>query len=237
MKISIIIPTLNEEKYLKKTIQNIFECAENPNDLEILVIDAGSCDQTLESIRDLEVQTFSKPEFALKKYESLNFGIQNSTGEYLIFLDADTKLPKAFDSLIKSKLSRKNIVGGAFEFSFERPDWKLYLLQLLNRARYRLRKTYYGDQAIFCKREAAISIGGYPKKELMESAYFCDKLMRAGKLSLIRTPVKTSPRRFNENGFFKVFWFDFVMWIRFGLNLPVEQYGKSYWGLNMKSNG
>ncbi len=236
-KISIIIPTLNEEKFLPKTIECIFQHAKNTDYLEVLVVDAGSTDQTVRIAEELEAKVFSKPEFQLKKYQSLNHGISCAKGETLIFLDADTILPKEFDLKVLKALEQPQVVGGAFEFSFENSDWKLSLLQLFNRIRYRFGQMYYGDQAIYCSKSAAESIGGYPEKELMESAYFCKRLLSVGKLRLIKSPVKTSARRFNNYGFFKVFWFDFTMWIRFGLGLSVDEYGKKYWSVNMSSDG
>ena len=237
ISISIIIPTLNEEKYLARTIEHIYAHAEAEKHLEILVIDAGSVDRTLESINDFEIKTFSREEFIGKKYASLNFGLQQSTGEVVLFLDADTLLPKGFDTQIHKKFQQTGVVGGAFEFSFIHPDWKLKVVELLNRIRYRFGQLYYGDQAVFCLRNVAIEVGGFPEKELMESAFFCKRLLKAGKLRLIKSPVKTSPRRFNESGFFKVTWFDISMWIRFVFNFPVEQYGKQYWKMNVKSDG
>ncbi len=235
--ISIIIPTLNEERYLSKTIECIFKNVERPEGLEILVIDAGSSDRTIQIAEQLGVKVVCKPEFVLKKYQSLNHGIAHAEGKALVFLDADTMLPKGFDSMVVNTLDKQGVVGGAFEFSFDRLNWKLFLLQKFNRIRYRFGHMYYGDQAIFCRRESAEELGGYPEKELMESAYFCKRLLTIGKLQLIKSPVKTSARRFNDHGFFKVFWFDFIMWIRFGLNLSVEEYGKKYWGLNLQTNG
>ncbi len=235
--ISIIIPTLNEEKYLLPTINQIYSGAVHIDAIEILVIDAGSEDNTLTSIKHLEVMMYSKPEFVLKKYESLNFGISQAKGRVLIFLDADTMLPKEFDQYILQRIDLHKIVGGAFEFSFDRTDWKLWTVQWINRIRYRFGKMYYGDQAVFCKRETAVKIGGFPEVELMESAYFCSKLKKEGKLVLIKKAVKTSPRRFLENGFFKTLWFDIMMWIRFVLTLSPSQYGKTYWKWNLKSNG
>ena len=236
-KISIIIPTLNEEKYLPQTIECIFKHAEHPTNLEVLVIDAGSSDRTIQVAEELGVKVFLKPEFVLKKYQSLNYGMSTARGKALIFLDADTILPEDFDKKVISVLKHPKVVGGAFEFSFDRLDWKLYLLQKFNRIRYRFGHMYYGDQGVFCWKETAEKVGGYPQKELMESAYFCKRLLTAGKLRLIKSPVKTSARRFNTYGFFKVFWFDFMMWIRFGLNLSVEEYGKRYWRLNLGSDG
>ena len=236
INISVIIPTLNERNFLTQTILGIISQADHPEQIEILVIDAGSTDGTLDTIKDFRVRVFSNDEFALKKFKSLNFGIKQAHGEIVVFLDADTMLPKGFDRLIIEKLQLHNVVGGAFEFSFNQSDWKLKLIELLNRIRYRLDKIYYGDQAVFCKKKVAEEVGGFPSKELMESAFFCKKLLKVGDLRLIRSPIKTSPRRFNENGFFKVTWFDVTMWIRFVLNFSVEEYGKKYWGVNLKSD-
>ena len=237
MNISIIIPTLNEEAYLRKTILHTLEAASDPDSIEFIVVDAGSKDQTIASVDDLNLQTYLHPEFALQKFKSLNLGIEKAAGEVLIFLDADTSLPDGFDSLIKRKLTNPNVVGGAFEFSFRDPDWKLWLLQVSNRIRYRFGQIFYGDQAIFCMTNAAKEIGGYPQKKLMESAYFCQELKKVGTLTLIKSPVSTSPRRFNENGFFKSTWFDIMMWLRFVFKLPVDSYGAKYWGVNLKSDG
>lgn len=234
-KIAIIIPTLNEAKYVPHTISELLDKAASPDELEILVIDAGSSDGTLQSIKSLKTKSFSKPEFIFKKYESLNFGIREAKADSLLFLDADTILPKHFDRLIEDKLRDSKVVGGAFEFSFTRTDWKLAMLQVINRIRYRLGKMYYGDQAIFCRMSVAEKIGGFPAKELMESAYFCRALRNEGRMVLIKEPVRTSPRRFDQLGFFRTFWFDFMMWLLFILNIPVSRYGRKYWGFNIKA--
>ncbi|WP_421763712.1 glycosyltransferase [Ekhidna sp.] len=233
--ISIIIPTLNEEEYLRKTTLHTINKSFNRDELELIIVDAGSRDDTLESIKDLDVTIFSKPEFALKKFESLNYGVSKSHGELIIFLDADTLLPNHFDDLIESKMRQNNVVGGAFEFAFERPDWKLSLVTILNRIRYRFGKIFYGDQAVFVKKEVLDEIGGVPEEPLMETAYLCKALRKRGKLTIIRPALKTSARRFKTYGFFNVAWFDLNMLIRFNLGLSVSSYAKKYWGKNLKT--
>lgn len=235
--ISIIIPTLNECHFLKGTIEDLLKKSRDPDQLEIIVVDSGSTDGTLESIKSLKVYSFLEPSFKLKKCASLNYGIEKAKGDFLLFLDADTTLPKEFDLLIQEKLKNPSIVGGAFEFAFGNPDWKLKLIQFVNRIRYRFSNIYYGDQAVFCSRKVALEVGGYPEKRLMEAAFFCQKLMKVGKLSLIKSPIKTSARRFLDHGFFRICWFDFIMWFRFVLNFSVDEYGEKYWSKNLKSNG
>ena len=153
--------------------------------------------------------------------------------EVVLFLDADTLLPKGFDEKIRNVLQRKGIVGGAFEMRFETPDFKLQVLSILNSIRYRIWKTYYGDQAIFCLRDQAHKVGGFPEA-LMEAAHFCRALSKSGRLVLIKERVITSPRRFVENGFWNVLWFDVRMWIRFVLNLDLKQHRSNYWKTNLQ---
>ncbi|MEM6735230.1 MAG: glycosyltransferase [Bacteroidota bacterium] len=229
--LSVIIPTLNEENFLRRTIKHLFVNASHIEKLEILVIDAGSSDKTVASVQDLPVQVFVEPTFKLQKHESLNFGIKKSRGEILVFLDADTLVPKHFDSLILDIMKKKHSVGGAFEMNFVEPDLKLSLLSKLNAVRYRIWKTFYGDQAIFCKREVAIAVGGF-SNTLMEAAYFCRSMKKQGNLCLINQPVETSARRFNKEGFWKVLWFDVKIWIRFILGRSLKNKAKDYWKIH-----
>ncbi|MEM7297446.1 MAG: glycosyltransferase [Bacteroidota bacterium] len=232
MEISIIIPTLNEEELLAKTIEHTLKFASSSSHLEIIVVDAGSTDQTLQSVQNLPVTVYSKPEFSLKKSESLNFGIEKSNGSVLLFLDADTLLPECFDELILEKLANPKVVGGGFAMKFDRADWRLKTLTLINWMRYTLWKTFYGDQAIYCRKEAAVAIGGF-SATLMEAAYFCRALKKHGKLAVIYTPVISSSRRFYEHGILTVTWFDIRMWGRFVLGLDLESFRERYWKTNL----
>lgn len=218
--------------YLDDTIEHTLACAQNPEDLEFIVVDAGSNDGTLESIKHRNISTFERPDFALKKYESMNFGVGQSSGSVILFLDADTMLPRDFDQSIKRVLPREGVIGGAFEFSFTNPRLSHYLVTIFNRFRYRLSSIFYGDQALYVKKEVLLEVGGVPAESLMETAFLCKNLLKRGKLELIHPGIKTSPRRFEEGGFFKVAWFDINMLIRFNLGLSVAKYAEGYWGKN-----
>ncbi|MEO9482973.1 MAG: glycosyltransferase [Ekhidna sp.] len=233
--ISIVIPTLNEVANLNQTIEYTNSQSAHPERMEFIVVDSGSDDGTMESIQDTEILVFSKPEFVLKKYQSLNYGLEKASGDLVLFLDADTLLPKHFDLSIVKALENEEVVGGAFEFAFRKPDVKLSILTLVNRIRYRLDKAYYGDQAIFARKATLNLISGVPAEALMEAAYLCKALRKQGKLALIKPGIRTSPRRFNEHGFFKVVWFDFNMFIRFNLGLPVSGYANKYWSKNLNN--
>ncbi len=229
--ISIIIPVLNEEQRIASTITHALDVAFSPGNIEIIVVDAGSADRTVLSI-PAGCRLFQDAALAGRKYASLNLGIKQSNGNILVFLDADTLLPDNFDKEIMELLRTPGVVGGAFELEFSKSSLRLNLLQVLNQVRYRFHKEYFGDQAVFCRRKAAVEIGGFPIEPIMESAYFCRKLAKTGTLKLIRASVKTSARRFEENGFWKVFLFDLKVWLRFRLGLPTGKYGYTYWRVN-----
>ena len=229
MSLSIVVPTLNEVDFLKETLIHLLEMAYEPDQLEVIVIDSGSTDDTLESIKSLPCTTFTRTDFIHKKYASLNFGLSKSNGDIVMFLDADTLLPQNFDQLIKAVLSKSNVAGGAFEFEFLSRNFSLWVVQIVNRLRYRIEQSYYGDQSVFCRKEIAEKMGGIPEKALMESAYFCRELRKIGRLKLIKQTVETSSRRFTEHGIWKVLWFDTRMWIRFLLGMDVDRFGKRYW--------
>ncbi|MEM6829363.1 MAG: glycosyltransferase [Bacteroidota bacterium] len=232
-KISVIIPTLNEFEYLPGTVRQLLGAAKHPDQLELIVIDSGSSDGTIGSVESLPVTVFEKPEFALKKFASLNYGIHEAKGNILIFLDADTLLPYHFDVYVLKTLKQRKTVGGAFEFAFDSLNFWLRLIMLVNRFRYRMDGIYFGDQAIFCSRKVAIEVGGFPENELMDAAFFCRRLRKKGKMRLVRKHAVTSSRRFTENGCIRVFWFDFTMWLRFHFFRKTTAQRETYWRFNL----
>jgi glycosyltransferase involved in cell wall biosynthesis len=225
--LSIIIPTLNEEAYIGNTLKKCLQHAKNQ--VEIIVVDAGSTDRTIEEIKRFNVRYYQKPEFMYKKYLSLNFGLKESRGDVVLFLDADTTLPMHYDDWIFRAFKEKKCIAGGFSFQFDSEKWFYRFFGFANQQRTRLEKIFNGDQALFCKRETALSVGGYPKSNLMESALFCRLLKKSGCLCLIHQPILTSVRRFENHGFFNVLWFDIKMWIRFKLRLSVSDFGDAYW--------
>ena len=231
MRLSIIIPTLNEALNIKKTLDTLLERADEAP-YEIIIIDCGSVDNTLKEIGHPEVVTIVNPKLSGKKCRALRMATNIAQGEVLFFLDADTLVPPHFDTAIKTALKDSQVVGGAFEFAFDRFSLPLFFITLANRVRYRFRKRFYGDQGIFMRRDAYLKAGGWPERSLLEAAYLCRNLQKVGKLKLLRKTTLTSSRRFTEGGVWKVFAHDMRIWGRdlFGMN--VEKYATDYWAKN-----
>ena len=226
---TIIIPTLNEAPQLPATVRALRERAEAPEQLEILLVDAGSEDGTVEVARQLGLTVFSRPDFRYQRYRSLQLGLEEAGHDAVLFLDADTLVPPAFDHLIREKLGEQDCVGGAFEFALDAQGWLWSIITLINRVRYRWHPIYHGDQGMFCRRKVALQLGGIPHEPLMEIAYFCRTLRSAGRLCLIKAPAVTSARRFTQHGPWRVIWFDVRMWLRFITGRPVAPFAIRYW--------
>ncbi|MEQ8238068.1 MAG: TIGR04283 family arsenosugar biosynthesis glycosyltransferase [Cyclobacteriaceae bacterium] len=229
--ISIIIPTLNEAQYIANCIADLL--IKSTKEVELIVVDAGSKDATLKIVQEMErVVCFTDARLAGKKYASLNKGAELAKGDILIFLDADTFLPKDYQQEIEKTLGPEEVVGGAFEMVFDKNNSLLRLISYVNSVRYNLTKRCYGDQAIFCKKHAFQKVNGYPNKIVLEAAHFCKRLMKVGKFRIVNRPVITSSRRFLEEGVLKTFLFDLYLLSMDNLGFNIDRSSIKYWKKN-----
>lgn len=235
MKLSVIIPTCNESQYLHKTINTLINHAEARQHLEIIVVDCGSSDGTVTTIKHKSVVIVENAQLRGKKWKSLNLGGRLAQGEILLFLDADTQVPPNFDTSIRQALEDEHVIGGAFEFDFDDSSFLLNLIIFVNRLRYRWRKSYYGDQGIFVRNSVFKEVKGWPNRNLLEGAYFCKELKKHGKLVLLRQSVKTSARRFQQNGVGKMLIKDLKIWLMNLIGRDVEKFAADYWAENQQA--
>jgi len=150
-KISIVIPTLNEEQNIEETIQTARKRGRN---IEIIIVDGGSTDRTIDIVKNLSVDKFIHTEKG--RARQMNIGFEEAEGTYILFLHADTLLPRGYDSIIRYLLKKKNKVTlGAFEFTVNGSE-KIRGLKFLERVtNWRSRFSFipYGDQALFIKKK------------------------------------------------------------------------------------
>lgn len=218
--ISIIIPTLNEAAYLGRTLEQF----EGRSDLELIVCDCNSSDATLTVAEAGGARIVEGDPAPDSRARALNLGAIEARGDILLFLHADTLLPPNFEDHIRTC----GAVGGAFEFALDGPGWKLRLVEILNRLRYRVFPRYFGDQAIFTQRDAFFAVDGYPEVEIMEDSAFCRQLRTRGRLALLRHPALTSPRRFHDGGPLRVLAHDAWLWLRDELRLSNTHAAHNY---------
>jgi len=234
-KLSVIIPTLNEANNIASLIEELKKKASSRAP-EIIVVDSGSNDSTADIVRNINnVNFFTRKDFAGHKYASLNFGAHRASGDILFFLDADSQLPFHYDQKIFRCLSQKEVIAGAFDLQLSPAGFLLEIVSLLNKIRYRLSKNFFGDQGLFITKANFVASGGYPKQLIMESAYYCRKLKKMGKLKVIPNPILTSSRRFLDGGIWRVFCKDVLILILFNFNRPIEKFAIKYWEYNKKA--
>lgn len=191
--ISIIIPTLNEEKAIGRTLRHLQAIGEGS---EVIVVDGGSQDRTRE-----EASPFAKVLTAPRgRAPQMNAGALQAQGDILLFLHADTLLPKDAFSQIREALQDPRTLGGAFRLRLDNPGLFYRALALSSNLRARWLGVIYGDQAPFLRRGEFFALGGFREMDLLEDGDLMARLRRRGKVRLLSGHVTSSSRRWERMG-------------------------------------
>lgn len=192
MRISVVIPALNEATTIAHTLASLR--AERPH--EIIVVDGGSDDDTPEQARAADLVLRGSRGRALQ----MNHGASHATGDVLLFLHADcTPQPGCLDAVRKT-LSRRHVVAGCFRMRVAAPGWMYRLIDACATGRVRLSGIVYGDQGLFLRRDVFNSVNGFPSLRLMEDVYLSLRLRRLGTIAVAPSELVVSPRRWQRQG-------------------------------------
>lgn len=193
MTISIIIPTLNEEKALPETLRNVAECAPG---CEVIVADGGSEDRTREVVESFTAMPVLWLDAPRGRGAQMNAGAARATGDILLFLHADTQLPARTPELVAHALVNPKTLGGNFRIGFVPRALLADFYTWCYNARSRF-GIFYGDSALFLRRDVFERMGGYRSARIMEDIELVLRMRRAGSLAYIRNgTVTSSTRRF-----------------------------------------
>ncbi|QSJ14386.1 TIGR04283 family arsenosugar biosynthesis glycosyltransferase [Nostoc sp. UHCC 0702] len=215
-KISIIIPTLNEAGNIKEAIAT----TQPSTNIEIIVVDGGSQDDTVEIAKSLGVKVISS---SPGRASQMNASVVAASGEILLFLHADTRLPTDFDVMVRTALQKPGTVAGAFALRIDAPLLSLRWVEWGVNLRSHFWQMPYGDQAIFLTKEVFQQIGKFPELPIMEDFELMRRLKRTGKIGIIPVPVVTSARRWLQKGVLQTTLLNQIVIIAYLLGASPEQ--------------
>ncbi|HEY9162341.1 MAG TPA: TIGR04283 family arsenosugar biosynthesis glycosyltransferase [Desulfomonilia bacterium] len=194
--ISVIIPALNEGEKIVKTLRRL----ESGRNIEVIVVDGGSIDKTVELARLNGAEVISS---ASGRADQMNTGASFAAGEYLLFLHADTILPQGFDNDMRYTLADPRIIAGAFRPGFDSKGLSMRIIEYGAFLRSRYLSLPYGDQGLFIRKEDFREAQGFPELPIMEDAVFVTGLKKKGKVVTLDKKAVTSARRFEKLGAFR----------------------------------
>jgi rSAM/selenodomain-associated transferase 2 len=213
--LSIIVPVLDEAATIADALSSLSACRERG--VEIIVVDGGSRDRTAELARPHADRVLAAPR---GRAAQMNIGAAMAAGDVLLFLHADTRLPRDADRLIRDGLARSKRAWGRFDVAIEGRHWMLPVVAAMMNLRSRLTGIATGDQAIFVTRRAFADAGAFPDIPLMEDIALSKTLKRASRPLCISARAKTSGRRWEKNGVMRTVM---LMWrLRLAYWLGVE---------------
>jgi rSAM/selenodomain-associated transferase 2 len=223
MRLAIVVPTLDEEDALRRTLPAMLAAAD-----EVVVSDGGSSDGTVAVAREMGARVVSGP---ASRGGQLNRGaaavIERGSAEILLFLHADTSLPPRGAEAVREACA-KGAPGGAFflRFDVDRPLQRLGSRLINWRARWI--RVPLGDQAQFATRETFERLGGFRDWPILEDLDFALKLRRLDGMVLIEEPVTTGARRFVEQGTVRTVATNWLIWLLFFLGVSPHRLARLY---------
>lgn len=219
LRLSIIVPTLNEEAWVGDLLAGARAQAD-----ELIVTDGGSADRTVEVARRLGARVVAGPP---GRGGQLNRGAAAAEGDVLLFLHADTRLPAGAAAAVRAAIAG-GAAGGGFLVRFDDRRPLMRFGGFLASLRTRLTRLPLGDQAQFVARETFERLGGYRDWPILEDLDFARRLKRAGRVAILAGPVTTSARRFNARGALAAVARNWWIWLLFSLGATPRRLARLY---------
>jgi len=218
-RVSVIVPALNEAAHIKAAIVSAREAGAH----QCIVADGGSVDATVAIAREAGAMVVAAPR---GRAVQMNAGAKQATGDVLLFLHADTRLPQTAIQDLFDALHRPAVQAGIFRLRFV-PTTPLLSLYAATTA-LPWGRIAFGDRALFVRKDTFEHLGGFAELPIFEDLDLVRRLQQHGGFVFLRSAVETSPRRFNQNGRLRQQARNFSLWARYHLGSSPEALAHRY---------
>ena len=227
MRLSIIIPVLNEAEILPGLLEHLaLICGRNS---EVIVVDGGSGDDSLQAAFRAGARVIRSER---SRARQMNAGAAIAHGDVFLFLHADTTLPHSAMQAIEAAIGRGGESSenswGRFDVRISGRSSMLRVVASLMNWRSRLNGIATGDQAIFVTRRAFESVGGFPDQPLMEDVEFSKRLLALSRPVCLKEKAATSGRRWEARGVWRTIWLMWRLRWLYWRGVPASELAKSY---------
>ena len=192
VSVGIVLPVYNEAVILDRALDHLARIAES---CPVVVVDGGSIDDSTAIARRLfRTEVCTEPNRGLQ----MNAGARCLGTDVLLFLHADSQLPREFLTCIHKAVADPSVAGGCFQlrFDYAHPMLRFYSWCATHPGRF----FHFGDQGFFVRREIFRKMGGYRQLPFLEDVDFLRRLRRYGRFVVAPAPIITSARRFLRRG-------------------------------------
>jgi len=199
MKLSIIIPALNEASNIESLLAQL-----SGEDIELIVVDGGSDDQTAQRASAHAKLVHSSAGRAIQ----MNAGAAAASGDWLWFLHADTQIIEPIKNYIDD-MWQSDVLWGRFAVRLDDSRWIFRVIERFMNVRSCFTSVATGDQGLFVNKRLFDELGGFPEIPLMEDVAISKRLRKVMPVHCSSLRLMTSARRWQQGGVLKTI---FLMW-------------------------
>ncbi|MEZ6066142.1 MAG: TIGR04283 family arsenosugar biosynthesis glycosyltransferase [Planctomycetaceae bacterium] len=221
--LTVIIPTRNEAANLPGCLAS----CEPLGDVEVVIADCGSTDGTVEIALQSGCRIITAP---AGRALQMNAAAFEATGDVLLFLHADCRLPANAERAMRQTLSQPGVDWGAFPHRIDGNRLAYRVIEWSDNVRARRLRSPYGDQAIFVRRELFHEIGGYPEVPLLEEVLLAKQLRRRASFGFVEATLLTDARRWERRGVVRTTLTNWCIRLLAAVGLPLPRLARLYYG-------
>lgn len=219
MTISIIIPVFNEENSIAKLLTYLLEISHPSIVKEIIVVDGGSQDKTVEIVKQYPEITLVQSSKGRAK--QMDFGAKRASSEILYFLHCDSFPPKKFDYEIVNQV-QKGYHSGCFKMKFDSNHIVLKISQWFTQFNHKSCRG--GDQSLFVERNLFEKLNGFNENlTIYEDNEFISRLYKNSKFTVIQKTLLSSARKYRTNGVWTLQFHFFMIHIKYFFGVQQNQ--------------